>query len=232
MNTIIHHINIIIYLYIIMVFKKIRLRKKPRKDAKQDKRIKKLEDLVLNAINWKTKDTKGLDASIANSGYQNYPMFALAKGTGDNNRKGDSCSLKYSTLHLSLTRGDTSNIIRVLIVKTPSSTFAGLSDVLEYHNYATDGDLVFSSPYQVTASNNEQSYKVMYDQVFQLKGDMSTVVKKIKLKLPKKGVECEFVGDSIISPTNFNLSLLMISDSTASPHPKANYVMRHKFIDL
>ena len=206
--------------------------RKKSKDSKQDKRIKKLENLVYPSIDWKTKDVKGLNASIANSGYENYPMWALAKGTTDSTREGDKVCLKHSTLYLSLTRGDTSNIIRVLIVKTPSATYAGLSDVLEYHNYATDGDLVFSSPYQTIATNNEQSYTVMYDQVFQLKNDMSTVVKKIKLKLPKKGVESNFVGDASTSPNNYNLSLLMISDSTASPHPKANYVMRHKFIDL
>lgn len=205
---------------------------KRKKDAKQDKRISKLENIVYPSLDWKTKDTKAIQAGIQNTPYQNYPMFALAKGTNDNERAGDKVSLRHGTLHLSLTRGDTSNIVRVLVVRTPSSTFAGLSDVLEYHNFATDGELVFSSPYQVRATNSEQTYKVMYDQVFQLKNDTSTLVRKIKLKLPKKGVSCDFVGDSIVAPNNYNISLLMISDSTASPHPTASYIMRWKYIDL
>jgi hypothetical protein len=191
-----------------------------------------LENIVYPSIDWKTKDTNAYDASIPNTPYQNYPMFALGKGTADNQRKGDKVSLRHATLHLSLTRGDTSNIVRVLVVKTPSSTYAGLSDVLEYHNFSSHSELVFSSPYQITATNNEQTYQVMYDNVFQLDGDKSTKAVKIKLKLPKKGVECNFVGDSVVSPNNYNISLLMISDSTAAPHPKASYAFRCKFIDL
>ena len=203
-----------------------------KKDAKQDKRIKKLENIVYPSLDWKTKDTKALVAPIQNTPYQNYPMFALAKGTNDNEREGDKVSLRHGTFHLSLTRGDTSNIIRVIVCRTPSSTHLGIEDVLEYHNFSTDGELVFSSPYQVRATNSEKTYKVMYDNVFQLKGDMSTIVKKIKLKLPKKGVECNFVGDTTVAPNNYNISLLMISDSTASPHPTASYVMRWKYLDL
>ena len=98
---------------------------KKKKDAKQDKRISKLENIVYPSLDWKTKDTKAIQAGIQNTPYQNYPMFALSKGTDDNQRAGDKVSLRHATLHLSLTRGDTSNIVRVLVVRTPSSTFAG-----------------------------------------------------------------------------------------------------------
>jgi hypothetical protein len=214
------------------IYKAPRPKRSKRKDTKQDKRIKKLENIVYPSIEWKSFDVKSNGVNIPNSGYQNYPMFQLAKGDTNSTREGDKVSLRHGTLHLSLTRGDTSNIIRVLLVSTPSATFAGLSDVLEYHSFTTNGNLVFSSPYQVKATNSEQTYKILYDEVFQLKNDMSTVVKKIKLKMPKKGVNCEFVGDSSVAPNNYNLSLLMISDSTASPHPTAAYAMRWKYIDL
>ena len=208
-------------------------KKKPRnKNLKLFQKVAKLEQLVYPGVDWKTKDTKAISANIANTPYQNYPMFALGQGTADNQRTGDHVSLRHGTLHLSLTRGDTSNIIRVLLVKTPSATYAGLSDVLEYHDVSTDGDLVFSSPYQTHATNNEQTYQILFDKVYQLKNDMSTVVDKVKIKLPKKGISCDFVGTSVIQPNNYNVSLLIISDSTAAPHPKASYVMRWKYIDL
>ena len=206
---------------------------KPRsKKTKLHEKVAKLEQLIYPGIDWKTKDTKAIAANIPNTPYQNYPMLAIGQGSGNNQRTGDKVSLRHGTLYLSLTRGDTSNIIRVLLVKTPSSTFAGLSDVLEYHDVSTDGDLVFSSPYQTIATNSEQTYQVLFDKVYQLKNDMSTVVDKIKLKLPKKGISCDFVGTSVVQPNNYNVSLLIISDSTAAPHPKASYVMRWKYIDL
>ena len=206
--------------------------KSKSKRLRQLRRIVKLEDIIYPSIEWKSKDVNAFDADITNGGYQNYPMFQLAKGDSNSTREGDKVSLRHGTLHLSLTRGDTSNIIRVLIVATPSATYAGLSDVLEYHSYAANANGVFSSPYQVKATNSEQTYTVLADKIYQLKGDMSTVVDKIKIKLPKKGKSCEFVGDSSVAPNNYNISLLMISDSTATPHPKASYSMRWKYIDL
>lgn len=206
--------------------------KKKTINQKQSKRIKKLEDFIYPSIEWKNKDITAFDADVTNGGYENYPMFQLAQGKTNSTREGDKVSLRRGTLHLSLTRGDTSNIIRVLVVATPSATHAGLSDVLEYHSYSSNADGVFVSPYQVKATNNEQTYKVLADRVFQLPNDKSTITAKIPIKLPKSGKSCEFVGDSSVSPNNYNLSLLMISDSTASPHPKASYIMRWKYIDL
>jgi predicted RecA/RadA family phage recombinase len=216
---------------------KATLKSFPKKSAvminrKQNRRLAKLENLIYPSIEWKNKDITAFDVNIPNSGYQNYPMFQLAKGDTNSTREGDKVSLRRGTLHLSLTRGDTSNIVRVLIVATPSATYAGLSDVLEYHEYDNHADGVFSSPYQVKATNSEQTYTVLADRIVQLRNDESTKVIKIPIKLPKKGKSCEFVGDSSVAPNNYNLSLLMISDSTASPHPKASYVMRWKYIDL
>ena len=211
-------------------FKNVKIKR--TKNSQQDRRIKKLENIVYPSIEWKNRDLTAFDADITNAGYQNYPMFQLAKGDTNSTREGDKVSLRRGTLHLSLTRGDTSNIIRVLVVVTPSATYAGLSDVLEYHSYSANANGVFSSPYQVKATNSEQTYTVLADRTYQLKGDMSTVTAKIPIKMPKKGKSCEFVGDGSVAPNNFNISLLMISDSTASPHPKASYVMRWKYIDL
>ena len=202
------------------------------KNKKQDKRIRKLENIVYPSIEWKSKDVNAFSANITNAGYQNYPMFQLAKGDTNSTREGDKVSLRYGTLHLSLTRGDTSNIVRVLVVATPSATYAGLSDVLEYHSFSANAEAVFSSPYQVKATNSEQTYKVLADRVYQLPSDKSTLTTKIKIKLPKKGRSCEFVGDGSVAPNNYNISLLMISDSTATPHPTASYSMRWKYIDL
>lgn len=209
-----------------------KFRKTKTVNKKQNQRIQKLEDLLYPSVEWKNKDITAFNANITNAGYENYPMFQLGQGSTNDTREGDKVSLRHGTLHLSLTRGDTSNIIRVLVVATPSATYAGLSDVLEYHSFTANAEGVFSSPYQVKATNSEQTYKVLYDNVFQLKGDQSTIVKKIKLNIPKRGINCDFVGTSSVAPNNYNLSLLMISDSTATPHPTASYAMRWKYIDL
>ena len=195
-------------------------------------RVKKIEHFINDSVEKKCKDLVAYSANITNAGYANYPMFQLAQGDGNDQREGDKVSLRKGTLHLTLTRGDTSNIIRVLVVVTPSATPLGLADVLEYASTSAHGDLPFGSPYQIKASNNEQTYSVLADRTYQLKGDMSTIVAKIPIKIPKRGKSCEFVGTGAVSPNNYNVSLLMISDSTASPHPTASYAMRWKYVDL
>ena len=137
-------------------------------NAKQNRRIKKLENIVYPSLEWKSKDITSFDVDVSNAGAQDYPMFKLAKGDTNSTREGDKVSLRRGTLHLALTRGDTSNIIRVLVVATPSATFAGLTDVLEYPNYSSAADGIFVSPYQVKASNSEQTYQVLADRIYQL----------------------------------------------------------------
>jgi hypothetical protein len=211
--------------------------KKKSIDKRQDRQIKKLKkdvERIKNAIEWKTKDVLTTAVSITTAGYANYPMFQIARGEGNDQRNGDSVSLRYGTLHITLKKStsDGSNMFRVLLVQTPSATPATLSDILEYGDYTTDGDLVFSSPYKVKSTNSEQTYKRFFDKVYEIPADKDKIVDKIKIKLPKKGKKLEFVGNGSVAPNNYNLSLLVISDSSVAPHPNVAYIMRWKYIDL
>lgn len=206
--------------------------RKKSKNSKQDRRIKKLENIVYPSLEWKSNDISAAGVAVSNAGYSNYPMIQLAQGDGNNQREGDKVSLRYATLHLALTRADTSNIIRVLMVATPSATYAGLTDVLQYPNWTSAAEGVLCSPYKVKATNSEQTYQILMDKTYTLSGDISTVVDKIKLKMPKKGKNCEFVGTNSVMPNNYNVSLLAISDSTGVSHPTIAYQFRFKYIDL
>ena len=202
------------------------------KNAKQDKRIKKLENLVLNSLEWKSKDKVASAQNISNAGYADYPMIDIAQGDTNSTRDGDKVSLRHATLNLAITRQDTSNIVRVLVVATPSATHAGLTDVLQYPNWSTHDAGVLCSPYKVKATNMEQSYHIMFDKVYTLGNDISTIVDKVKLRIPKKGKNLEFAADGSNTPQNYLVSILAISDSTASAHPQLSYQFRYKYLDL
>jgi hypothetical protein len=201
-------------------------------NQKQNKRIKKLENLVYPSIEFKSVDIVASQQNVSNSGYANYPMIQVAQGDTYASRDGNKVSLRHATLNLALTRGDTSNIVRVIMVATPSATHAGLSDVLQYPTWSTHYEGVLCSPLKVKATNMEQTYHILMDKTYQLKGDFSTIVDKVKLKIPKKGKTLEFAADGSNFPNNYNVSLLAISDSTAAPHPTIAYQFRYKFIDL
>lgn len=217
-------------------FNKGQRRRKKRKpkttDGKQNKRIAHLENILLPALEWKSRDINSFNAAITNVGYGNFPMFQLAQGDASDERVGDKVTLKSHNVSLSLTRADTSNIVRVIFAMTPSSTSLVLDDVLQYANYGVYGNAVFSSPYRKKASSTAKTYSILFDKVYNLTDDISTIVDKFKLKVPKKGRQVEFQGVASQMPDNYNLSLLAISDSTGIPHPIMDCSVRSKYIDL
>ena len=214
-------------------------RRKPRKakttDGRQNQRIKKLEQTVYPSIEKKSRDITAFGASISSGGYGNQPMFQLEEGDGSNQRVGDKVQLKTMEVSLSLAKADTdgTNSVRLIFLNTPSTTAIGLDDVLEYGNYTTDGDMVFSSPYRRKASTAESTYSIMFDKVYHFKSNMRLITDKFLLdKIPAKGRACNFQSTGSVQPENFQVQVLAVSDSTASPHPAISYIVRSKYIDL
>lgn len=220
------------------VFKKASKRKPAKKakttDGRQNQRIKKLEQLVLPAIERKSRDITAFGAAISSGGYANQPIFQLEQGDGNNQRVGDKVTLLSHQVSMSLAGAslDGSNSIRILFIATPSTTALSMDDVLEYGNYTTDGDMVFSSPYRRKALTAENTYRVMFDKVYHIKGDERLQTDKYELVPKKNGKQVQFNSTGSVMPENYQLQILAISDSTASPHPAISYVVRSKYHDL
>lgn len=207
--------------------------KKPKStDGKQNQRIKKLENILYPAIEYKSKDINSTNVALSSAGYANHPMFQLVQGSGHSERVGDKVTLKNMNCSLALTRADTNNIIRIIFAVTPSTSALGLTDVLEYADHGVYGNLVFTSPYRRRASSSEKTYKILFDKVYNLTEEISTMVDKFRLKVPQKGKVVEFNSILQTMPDNYNVSLLAISDSTAVGHPIMNCTVRSKFYDL
>lgn len=210
-------------------------RRKPKKtkgEAKQNQRIAKLEQLIIPAIERKSRDITAFAAGISSSGYANQPMFQLEQGDGNNQRTGDKVTLLSHQVSMTLAAQDTTNSIRILFVVTPSTTALAIDDVLEYGNYTTHGDAVFSSPYKRKAVTAENTYKVMFDKVYHFHDSQRLLTDKYELIPKKNGKQMQFNSTGSVMPENYQLQLLAISDSTASGHPAISYVVRSKYIDL
>lgn len=213
--------------------KRRRMKKAKTVDGRQNQRIKKLEDTVYPSIEKKSIDIKAFAQGVSSSGYANQPLFQLAEGDGSNQRVGDKVQLKAMEVSLTLAAQDTTNSVRVIFLHTPSTTALSLTNVLEYGNYTTDGDMVFSSPYKRKASTAESTYSIMFDKVYHFKDNMRLITDKFLLgKIPAKGRSCNFQSTASVQPENFQVQILAISDSTASGHPAISYVVRSKYIDL
>jgi len=212
--------------------KKRRARRAKTTDGRQNQRIKKLEQTLYPSIEKKVKDLLTVEAAISTTAYVNQPMLQIAQGINADQRIGDGVNLLSMKVYQTIKKGDSQNTIRVLWVATPSTSTLAIGDVLEYGNYGTDGDLVFSSPYRRVPINAEMTYDVLFDKVYNIESDDSQIQDRYFLKNPKRGRKCEFVGAGSVQPNNFKLHLIAISDSAGVAHPLLSMVLRSSYNDL
>lgn len=223
-------------------------KKKTKKsaDAKQNQRLKKLENMLYKTIENKQVEYKNTGLNISSNGVRDGQFLQLIQGTADGSvagvstataRIGNSITLMRQQFNIDITQNgnvapiDDWNRMRILIVEALDGNQPILiGDVLQYSNYSTDGDLVFASPY-TTKTDTNRRYKVCMDKTYELnyraKG-ASRVVKYVKSW--KNGKVVEF-DDNNALPTNHQMSLLFISDSQALPHPQTSYSVRSTFKD-
>ena len=196
--------------------KKRRQRKAKNVNARQNQRIKKLENLIMPAVERKSRDITALAAGVSSSGYANQPMFQVEQGDGKNQRIGDKVTLLSHNVSMSLAAQDTTNSIRIIWAYTPSTTALSISDVLEYGNYTTYGDQVFSSPYKRSAATAETTYRVLFDKVYHFHDTQRLLTDKYQLIPKKNGKQMHFNSVGSVMPENYQLQILAISDSTAA----------------
>lgn len=212
--------------------RKNRKRRPKTKNKQQDRRISKLEKFIYPTIEYKSRDILGTDVSISSSGYSNQPMMQIEQGTANNQRIGDSVALMQHGVTMTLRAVDSTNIIRILWVATPSTTAVSITDVLEYGNYTVYKDNVFSSPYKRKSATAETTYKVLFDKVYKFGTDDAVICDKYALKPYKDPKKLSFNSVGSVMPENYQLQILAISDSDAAGHPKISYVCRTKYYDL
>lgn len=202
------------------------------KNTQQDRRIKKLEQMIYPSLEYKSKDIVAVDVGISSSGYENYPMMQIEQGDGADQRVGDSVALVQHGVTMTLRAADSTNVIRILWIVTPSTTALNINDVLEYGNYSTDTNNVFSSPYKRKAVTSENTYRVLFDKVYKFGSDDAVICDKYALKPYKNPKKLSFNSDAQVMPENYQLQILAISDSTTAGHPTISYVCRTKYYDL
>lgn len=216
--------------------------KKRSKDKKQDQRIKALESMVMKTIENKQVNYHNIDLAISSTGVVDNAFLQVKVGPDDGAAQGDTARIGNSLTLLrqqyrmnfeglaSISEGW--NQIRVLICEPlDGNQPLLLSDVLQYTNYTTYQDLIFAGPY-TTKTNTNRRYKIHMDKTFTL-NQYKDIVKNVRFDVRwKNGKLVEFAGPgSEQIPTNHNMSIMFISDSTAASHPKVSYSVRSTYKD-
>lgn len=218
--------------------------KRRRVSPKLSSRIKRVESLIRKTIENKHMD---FTATAAN-GEQIYAASPVSKlaflrisstGADENERIGDKVTLMSQRFMLNIKKGHNSltthsnspnwlknndQQIRVLIVENlcydPASDLQ-TTDVLENGNWATDQQLVFTSPYKLGAHPTKR-YRVLYDRVFHLHNSRPFVKIDFMKKYGTKnnpGKVLSYESDTSVFPTNHRLNCFVMSDYVTGSYP-------------
>jgi len=112
----------------------------------------------------------------------------------------------------------------IVVLSTEGNQQITLADVLETPNNP------FVSLY-TTKSNTNKRYKIIFDKIFECnRGHNGSKRFHIVKKYGKTGRTVDYSG-SPETPTNYNINILAVSDSTVAPHPTMEYALRHTYKD-
>lgn len=221
-------------------------RGKRRTDAKQNKRLKTLENMVYKTLENKQVNYENTNLNISSSGVNDNAFLQVQVGPDDGANRGDPARIGNSiTLYRQQYRmsflglnpdtllNDRWNQVRCLIVEPlDGNQPLVISDVLQYPSYPLYGNMVFASPY-TTKTNTNRRYKIHMDKTFELNATARGATRVVKYDARwKKGKVVEFAGPGTEQiPTNHNMSILFISDSGSLPHPSVSYAVRSTYKD-
>lgn len=217
---------------------------KKRTDAKQNQRLKSLENMV-----YKTLENKQINyqnnLNITSSSVVDNAFLQVRVGPDDGVLKGDTARIGNSiTLYRQQYRfnflglnpdmaGDRWNQVRCIIAEPlDGNQTLIIDDILQYPNYSLYGALVFASPY-TTKTNTNRRYKIHMDKSFELNATAKGATRVIKHDVKwKKGKVVEFAGPALEQvPTNHNMTVIFISDSGSVLHPSCAYSVRSTYKD-
>jgi hypothetical protein len=205
---------------------------------------KQVKKMVNKTIERSTVDWDSVGNGVGTAGWTTNNLFAVTQGNTDggnypaNARSGNAVTLMKEKFYFQLrgpgTTGvnESNNIIRIIIAEsTEGNQQLQLSDILKYSNQTTHGHLVFTSPYQTKTDTNKR-YKVHYDKVVKLNYYSSSFYRSLTpvIKHGKTGRVVNF-NNNAPAPTDYNLTVWVISDSAAAQHPVLDFAYRGVFRD-
>lgn len=195
-----------------------RFRRWTRKPRSLRGRVKALE----NNVEWKTADATQVLTSIPYNftGANLLPRIDAGTGTGTlGDRIGDVITARFLQTRLTLDVGDTSNNVRVVIVKFPQVTgVVGAADVFQFPSTIIgDSRIPIQSLYK---KDSVAKFSVLYDKVHYVNSTTAALkVLNIKVPLPKTGLKMYYPDSTSVQPTKNIINLYVCSDSSAVPHP-------------
>lgn len=205
----------------------------PQRKMKRKNNIKsivkrEIENAMKRETELKYFDTQ-FTGSISNSFTQSNNLTNITQGVGQLQRVGNEVILKSIQGKMHFIVGDTTNLVRVTIVKWHEDS--GVCGIPTYQSILQS---TVSLPTDILSAyhvENSPSYDILFDRTFVLNTAAANTSKVIKFYVPLKGRNQKIsFNDSAITGTG-KLYLLFISDSAGIPHPLIDMYFRTRYTD-
>lgn len=192
---------------------------------------------VLNLIENKVEnkiESKYVDIQYA-TGISNVPtissLTSIGPGTGPNQRIGNKVELVSIQCKLLFALADATNYIRIVIFQwlEDAGSFPTWTDLFEFNTLGLPTTQVERmSPYTLSAGK-QGSFRVLYQNELNLDNDNG--LQQVKSYI-NKGFRKVIDFDTVLSTIGTgHLYVMVISDSSAAPHPSVNGYFRMRFKD-
>lgn len=191
--------------------------------------------IVRKQIN-RNLETKFLCTQSVAVGVNTTPNFTTilvpALGNTENERIGDTITLKSLYYNYSVQYEDSTNVFRIIIFQwmQDSSLNAPIVNSILEQSSATTQDYVYS-PYSM---NNAQNYRILYDRTHLVQQQGTQIVhrKGYITKFPnRKIVFTNASGGSVSNIKRGQIYVLTMSDSSVAPHPDWNATFKLNYTD-
>lgn len=175
----------------------------------------------------KQTETKHYDRNITSTSVTDlgsiWDLQSMAQGDSDNDREGDSITAMSYQLRYSITAGDTTNLIRLIMFQWRDvANFPAASQILQSYG----SSLGVLSPYK---HDTKPLFKILVDKICSVDTDDPSVTGKIYIgKGFFRKIQYNTPGGSTV---NNGIYFLAISDSGAVTHPDIEFVSRCRYKD-
>jgi len=197
-------------LRLFIVPNKNQLRSQRAKDKGKNRQIARVVKSMLNSsYEIKAYDT-AISSTIDNTGSFT-DLLVPSSGTLNYQRIGNSVSLKKLIVRCNFTVADSSNILRMVLLRWHPSSTSDVPQVAELLNST-------SNPLAMYIIQKPSRFKVIYDQIITV--DTYNPIKSLDFELDLNG---KVSFDTGVTTGSEHLYLFLQSDSGAASHPLFNY---------
>lgn len=194
-----------------------------KKTTKSEKPVttRTVKRLIGNGQEGKFKDTSG--SLAVDTATAPIDLTDITVGTSDvGTRVGDKLKYRNIDLRYSIAVGDTTNMVRVVIVQWKQVSTPTLAQIFQSSGAAI-------SPHSPFYHDNAPQIRVVYDRLHAISayGPGLISLKKLIYKIPIKNLQFNSGGTS----GSNKLYLCLMSDSATASHPQMDYYARVNYTD-